>query len=51
MRDNEAKGFIMKIYPNGDAINCGRDFDAVNAEAVRLYNKIEFNKGLKKLEL
>jgi len=45
----------VSIYENGVCLktagNCGRDFDAVNAEAVRLYNKIEFNKGLKKLEL
>lgn len=40
--DNESK--LLASGGNG-----GSNFDAVNTEAVRLYNKVEFNKGLKPL--
>ena len=41
------------IYESGvllaSGANGGSNFDAVNTEATRLYNKVEFNKGLKPL--
>ena len=41
------------IYESGMLLasggNGGSNFDAVNTEATRLYNKVEFNKGLKPL--
>ena len=41
------------IYESGVLLasggNGGSNFDAVNTEATRLYNKVEFNKGLKPL--
>ena len=41
------------IYESGILLasggNGGSNFDAVNTEATRLYNKVEFNKGLKPL--
>lgn len=41
------------IYDSGKLLasggNGGSNFDAVNTEATRLYNKVEFNKGLKPL--
>ena len=55
--NTSAYGYVtveVCIYDNAGKLlasggNGGSNFDAVNTEAIRLYNKVEFNKGLKPL--
>lgn len=55
--NTSAYGYVtveVCIYDNAGKLlasggNGGSNFDAVNTEATRLYNKVEFNKGLKPL--